>query len=313
MTVTGRFGAWLDANVCPPSSIPAYPWKYLVLILLAVLGAGPSSAESLTTRTTPPATTPRSTSSPRPAPRAAPEHASGQPVLRDQKREAQNTDAKPAIAGLHEPPAPDHSKEKADSHSADSKWNRQTLFNFLLMCFTGLLVVVGGVQASVLCQTIKATRALERPWVIVTPKFDGWAFAPARFPLPLTLQWSATNYGRSPAWLIRGAVDFQVMVRDGMPKAPTYPPWEPCNEFPLPNAETPHSDISGVPVSQVEHQKILAGSACLVFYGRIEYRDVLGQSHQTRFCFVWQVESTGLGQSLLVYRPGGPQGWTSYT
>lgn len=147
----------------------------------------------------------------------------------------------------------------------------------------------------------------ERPWLIVNPdKAPEWLISDKN-PFGGPVEWSAKNVGRTPAFLIELAVMVNVIPYPIPDHRPEYPQTKPFAKFIIPPNGT-HSSRTGQPMDASKLQSLFNGTHCLVFYGRIAYRDSLDGPHLTRFCCYWRLEN---GQWL--YEPVGPPDWVEYT
>jgi hypothetical protein len=144
----------------------------------------------------------------------------------------------------------------------------------------------------------------ERPWIMVKPN---WLLPDNEHPFGGVVEWSAINVGRTPAFLTDLVVVTNIVSYPIPEKRPYYPAPKPFSKFIIPPNGT-HGSRIGNPIDASELQKLFNGTHCLIFYGRIAYRDSLDDEHLTRFCCYWHLEN---GQWL--YEPVGPPDWVEYT
>lgn len=144
----------------------------------------------------------------------------------------------------------------------------------------------------------------ERPWIMVKPN---WLLPDNEHPFGGLVEWSAINVGRTPAFLTELVVVADVVPYPIPDKRPDDRAPKPFAKFIIPPNGT-HGSRTGNPIDASELQKLFNGTHCLVFYGRIVYRDSLDNEHLTRFCCYWHLEN---GQWL--YEPVGPPDWVEYT
>jgi hypothetical protein len=192
-----------------------------------------------------------------------------------------------------------------------------TLFNGLLALFTLLLVIVGGLQARRLRQTVEATKetadaakksadtaqraltVLEVPYVsigeIVPHVFrieDGKRMIHSPN-FPMTFEFSLTNHGRTLAEVV--AIHCEVRIYDVLPTTPEYSSSvESSGDF----AIGPNSDTGKVrwfatyqcPTNKVVDEfESLLGSASrrLVCFGYVDYRDSFKTNWRNGFAWAW--------------------------
>jgi hypothetical protein len=112
---------------------------------------------------------------------------------------------------------------------------------------------------------------------------------------------SVTNYGKTPAFLLRQAIEIEVCAL--LPAKPVYPsafdlPPETIVEykykFPLGTAR-PKSQLSPEDI-----QAILDGNTRLWVYGYVYYRDILSEPHMARFCKLFLPQSSPRYHYLFV-------------
>ena len=133
-----------------------------------------------------------------------------------------------------------------------------------------------------------AFRRSERAWIgadIVSPKSPNFSDDANR----LEIWWLAvafTNRGKTPA-LIRRIAQKSERVKHGTP----LPPDPDYSDALIVDAdfqaapEIPVVPIEQVPVSSMEFAAIRQRTQDLYVYGFVEYTDIHGQAHETRFCF----------------------------
>jgi hypothetical protein len=112
---------------------------------------------------------------------------------------------------------------------------------------------------------------------------------------------SVTNYGKTPAFLLRQAIEIEVCAL--LPAKPVYPsafdlPPETVveykNKFPLGTARPK------CPLSPEDIQAILDGNTRLWVYGYVYYRDILSEPHMARFCKLFMPPSSPRYRYLFV-------------
>jgi hypothetical protein len=173
-----------------------------------------------------------------------------------------------------------------------------------------------------------ALRSLERPWLIV--RVEGpdagekdvlsllGTATTGDFPLHLPLKWSASNHGRTPAWIVCGTLYFRP-IDTPLPPYPLFDVLDEGEEFgqmPV-TIDKPHVLKTGRYLAKDDYDKIRAREAILLFYGTLVYRDVFNHIHTTRFCWEWKRPAPehegGLLGPVFEFGPGGLPEWTEYT
>jgi len=156
----------------------------------------------------------------------------------------------------------------------------------------------------------RAITHFERPWVRVDPKDPTLPNKELGF--GTMIPWTATNVGKSPAFITRLFVDVKIFPTPTPPdQRPQYGDPPRIARFMLSPHGGQHSSegrLSGIepqPMSAGELRDMWRGQACLVFYGFIDYLDAVGTLHTTRFCSYWDHN--------FVFNPVGPDAWIEYT
>ncbi len=120
------------------------------------------------------------------------------------------------------------------------------------------------------------------------------------------VEWSIKNVGRGPAFLTQLATIVDVLKLPVPEKCPGYPVNQSSAKFIIP-PEGMHSSTKNV-VGVTQLQGIFNGTHCLIFYGRVIYRDSLDRKHSTKFCCYWHIAN-----DAWVFEPVGPPDWVDYT
>jgi hypothetical protein len=93
------------------------------------------------------------------------------------------------------------------------------------------------------------------------------------------------NTGRTPAWITSmGACAYFVKDEKDLPKTPNYTragPFAGKGTLLSPDAFTE----TGVPVTQQQAEQVRRGEMTLYFSGFVQYRDIFGEKHETRYCY----------------------------
>ena len=156
----------------------------------------------------------------------------------------------------------------------------------------------------------RAITHFERPWVRVDPKDPTLPNKELGF--GTMIPWTATNVGKSSAFITRLFVDVKIFPTPTPPdQRPQYGDPPRIARFMLSPHGGQHSSegrLSGTeprPMSAGELRDMWSGETCLVFYGFVDYLDPVGTSHTTRFCAYWDHN--------FVFNPVGPDAWVEYT
>lgn len=208
----------------------------------------------------------------------------------------------------------DSEKGRREQERADEKrwWPPTPSWAIVYATFFYILVAVGQLWAIYYQATIakRTITHFERPWVRVDPKDP--TLPDKELPFGTTIPWTATNVGKSPAFVTRLFVDVKIFPRPVPPdQRPQYGDPPRIARFMLSPHGGQHSSerrLSGEeprPFSAGDLRDMWHGETCLVFYGFIDYLDAVGTSHTTRFCSYWDHN--------FVFNPVGPPDWVEYT
>jgi len=140
----------------------------------------------------------------------------------------------------------------------------------------------------------------ERPWIFIGVRTDASGF-----------NFDATNYGRTPAEIVSWSGTFTIEISHGdLRVPPTYTEnmllhrrfvapeesWKAFYIFPM-GLYSQDRDL---------RMDINRGEKKLIFLGNIKYLDMIGQTHETRFCFAYRP----ITDDLEVV---GPEGYNQHT
>jgi hypothetical protein len=228
-------------------------------------------------------------------------------------------------------------KQYEANHPAPPPDYSSWLFNLLLVVFTGGLVIVGAGQGFLIFWTLKVTQVaanaalkqataaigVELPILVPTdialiqdvnpPKnVVGYPDATSFFRLRLN------NLGRTAAELTTQSVEWRVTNR--LPEIPVY-----ASDFPF----TPGFFIKPEPLNPVqilrfpinlqpdEVREIAEQTKSLWIYGRVMFKDFVGNPHEQRWCAKWQGYAPQPDGSLaaigFVYDSATPPEYTKRT
>jgi hypothetical protein len=195
---------------------------------------------------------------------------------------------------------------ESEYESAQYRLNRlQTWFNGGLVVFTAALVIVGGLQARRLRETVEATKDAaeaakksadvaeqavamsERPWVDA----QDWRLT-AKGPDSLTsVKFNLRNFGKSPAWISKLSVKL-IFIEAGteFPSIPDYTSkidnfYADAPGRVIPAGETLEQNclLEEMWMNEEQFRQILRGLSYLWLFGRIDYEDALKRPHNTGF------------------------------
>jgi hypothetical protein len=153
----------------------------------------------------------------------------------------------------------------------------------------------------------RVLRTQDRPWIMVTPdKPEGWPSADSGS-CTFRLRWSAENVGKSPAFLTQLWANVVVLPYPVPYRRMDYGEDRDFAEFIIPpNGKHCHEEDRILSESEVI--AIQTGEKCLLFYGRVYYRDTFKVIHLTRFCSYWIQEG-----EKVHFSPVGPPSYMRYT
>jgi hypothetical protein len=153
----------------------------------------------------------------------------------------------------------------------------------------------------------RVLRTQNRPWIMVTPdKPEGWPSAHTGS-CTFRLRWSVENVGRSPAFLTQLWANVVVLPYPVPYRRMDYGENRDFAEFIIrPNGKHCHEEDRIL--SEPDVMRIQTGEKCLLFYGRVYYRDTFKVIHLTRFCSYWIQEG-----EKVHFSPVGPPSYIEYT
>jgi hypothetical protein len=153
----------------------------------------------------------------------------------------------------------------------------------------------------------RVIRTQNRPWIMVTPdKPEGWPPA-GTGSCTFRLRWSVENVGKSPAFLTQLWANVVVLPYPVPSRRLDYGEDRDFAEFIIrPNGRHCHEEDRILSESEVI--AIQTGDKCLLFYGRVYYRDTFKVIHLTRFCSYWIQEGEKVHFSRV-----GPPSYIKYT
>jgi hypothetical protein len=173
----------------------------------------------------------------------------------------------------------------------------------VVAAFTIVLALVGIYQ---FC----ATRTAERAWVVpVLP--DPQA---KNLGQDAVIRWHVENRGRTPAWVTSlGSAAKIIKAGDELPKEPPYTMAGPFTKegTVLP----PEGKASrGVTIPAANIDAVEKGDQYLLYiFGIVEYRDIFGSKHETRYCCRFKPGPTSADPAPRDYYVDGPAAYNTAT
>ena len=197
---------------------------------------------------------------------------------------------------------PHTSEAQENSKNPKKERGDKTTTDWWLIGFTGVLVLVSLIQAAILYRQTLHFRRTERAYVFVTLNDTDKNFIPSEpseksatelfldrmrpSPREPSIEIELSNEGKTPAILARVNTDAQIFSITDYPTEKTIPEYNeiPSGGFIIQSGKkfVFHTPIS---ISISQWKQIQAKQLLLVCWGRIEYKDVLGNSHKTGFCW----------------------------
>jgi len=184
--------------------------------------------------------------------------------------------------------------QPSSSPTGSSSSNSQSWNDWFWQNFSALLIAVLAIWAGYIgLRTLDAIRdqgktardaltKLERPWVFIVPKKATIRQTSDGLHL-ISVEITITNAGRSPAWLVNSALSHQRKIAEPLPEEPAYQDYRHGPTPVVPNENgTPKWLRTVLLKEQVD--AFVGGTLQVFFYGRVQYSDVFGDEHETRFC-----------------------------
>jgi hypothetical protein len=244
-----------------------------------------------------------------------------------------------AGASTPQPSPPPNCSPPAGNAQSWNDWLWQNLSSLLLVLVavgTGYIAVNTLRQIS--CQTVAATTAasaakksadtaekslthLERPWIFIDIlRFEGFRLGVPSSEFQLkglltgAVRWSFRNYGRSPAFILDGAIRIRTLDKP-FREPPDYGVQPPVVPVPIsPNKSVRQQTAWGM--DEDDYRKVIRGESSFAFYGYLRYRDTFqdGVIHTTRWCAVLTIPALRLtGQPEWYWGFEGPPSYIEYT
>ncbi|HXL68806.1 MAG TPA: hypothetical protein VN930_08610 [Xanthobacteraceae bacterium] len=212
-------------------------------------------------------------------------------------------------------------KKYEGRHPATPPDNSSWWTNFLLVFFTGGLVVVGGVKCFLIFWTLEATNIaanaaknaaehiprVERPYVLVRntkariPPGPPW---PDAVPRHVLVDINFRNYGKTPANISLAQILVQVLdhIPTGEDASRTINDPAAKSEISVvlgssdSDRDWPLSNIpSDEPVTPQSLHQLTDGTKHLYCWGKVLYRDIFGKENPTEFCLRYDMKRKEFG------------------
>ena len=173
------------------------------------------------------------------------------------------------------------------------------LLNALSTAVVGALTVV---LAIVTYRQYRATRTAERAWIV--QKAPG---PPTRNPDgDYEIRWELQNRGHTPAWVTSlGSAGTIVHADQNLPETPQYTmagPFPPEGTVLSPEGKV----LRGLTIPFDQMTAVEQGTHTLYVVGMVEYRDVFGSKHETRYCYRFKTGPTAIDTSPRDFYVDGP-------
>lgn len=209
-------------------------------------------------------------------------------------------------------------------------WQRGWAWGWAAVVAAAVYSVVAWRQLAAIRRQAKIAESaltdLERPWVVVemvafnandellkglvASDADAETIRRTRERFTMLAQFKYTNCGRSPAWITKRVVVLDTF-RNPFPTVPNYDYGSDPPTMLGPGADL--HDSRGGEFSSLVYGPMLTGEAVLTLYGKVEYRDAFGKTHESCWCLVYDVPRKRAVDWWSGWDVGGPESWTRYT
>jgi hypothetical protein len=198
----------------------------------------------------------------------------------------------------------DISKPAKQAHDAIDLLN--ALSTAVVSAFTVVLAIVAYRQYA-------ATRIAERAWVVSQAPDP----PPTNPEGDVAIRWVVENRGRTPAWVTSlGSAARIIKARDELPENPPYTmagPFTREGTVLPPKAKASRGvTIPAAKMAAVEHGYEGKEYALYVF-GIVEYRDIFGSKHETRYCYRFKPGPTEADPAPRDFYVDGPSSYSRAT
>jgi hypothetical protein len=197
----------------------------------------------------------------------------------------------------------------------------------LNLCFTGLLVVVGFIQAKILGVTLKRNRLTERAWVSIDNRLEVKGFDQLdefRKKLPdvlkhidnpdwvmrIRVNYAFVNSGKTPAHIVEMGLVFRNVVEAKLPAEPNYLGIGRKITVILPPGR-PFATVAFLPLFAKDMVEILNRRTIIIFYGYVIYLDIFGKRHESRYCEIARI--LPIDDLLPYFQIDGPEAYNRFS
>jgi hypothetical protein len=266
--------------------------------------------------------------SPTPTPRGQNEQQGSQSA---DQIEPQPQNTKPAMATQKKGEAACITKRKDNQNApvvvAPVDVTKSVADYLLIACtiiFSGALVAVGALQVGLLYGMRREAALSERAWIAFKlEKVEGLdeVLKYQRNPAVLDEQivyvllgfkYSTINSGKTVARVINASINATCITAEALaslPAEPNYP--KAAHKYApfllVPNRRDPYKEFLALDRDDVK--ALLAGEIGLMFYGFVQYRDVLEKPHESRCCMIYRPTKQ---PHHIVFRFDGPDAYNQY-
>jgi hypothetical protein len=161
----------------------------------------------------------------------------------------------------------------------------------------------------------KTFNDLERPWIFArlhTMEGFNRIWEKDLLIMQVRLQWSLRNYGRSPAFVFSGGIQFKILPVPILEK-PDYGNALPPTLIPLAQGLTQRNRTFPIVLTPELHRDLLRGDKRLMFFGFIQYRDTFNKEHVSRWCATFKLPLLWMEGEGFWWEFEGPADYTEYT
>jgi hypothetical protein len=208
------------------------------------------------------------------------------------------------------------SKNEAGDHRTDAyKWISKffceaKIGDIAIAFFTYCLVIVGGLQARRLRQTITTMEQTERPYMLLSDLTIRGIHTPPDEAgiVKVLLEYKTTNYGRSPAFLRRTFL--AAAVAKELSEPPRYDDTNAIRFIVAVNGWYGSIAPSEVGIDGNRIRELLAGNSEFFVWGMLEYSGIAPSPHKTRFAYRMIFDDNGNSKQFY---PDGPDSYWENT
>lgn len=202
--------------------------------------------------------------------------------------------------------------QKAEQDGFSKYRDHNNLLNSLNTLFTATIALFGVLTWRIYKEMLRANKIAERAWVvpnIVSSLPESEKDMPHGFQVICRIE----NKGRTPAWLTATGSRGQ-FLKAGTPLSPE-PTYTWAGPFPPEGTVLPPKGCieQGISLEASALPSIEAGTTAFYMYGAIKYRDIYGEKHETKYCFVFKPRPTADNPAPRDFYIAGPEGYNLAT